>query len=292
METVRFPGIGTSWQVDTAVPLHDGLLRRILDTVERFDTTWSRFRDDSLVTRMREASAGGTFTFPAESAGLFDLYDELHAATGGAVDPFVGADLEALGYDATYSLRPVEPLPEHADVDRWRSWADRNGGTVTTNRAVTLDVGAIGKGLLVDVISDVLTAEGHTDFVVDGSGDMRHRGPDTLRVGLEHPLHPDRVIGVAEVRDAAICASATNRRRWGHGLHHVVDARTGRPTDDVVATWAVAPTAARADGWATALFFTEPDPVDEPEQDPVEWVRMLASGEVRSSPGFVGELFT
>jgi len=292
MDAVQFPGIGTRWQVDTSVPLTGLVLHRILDTVERFDATWSRFREDSVVSRMREAVDGGTFSFPEEGAAIFDLYDQLHDASGGAVDPFVGADLEALGYDAAYSLSPIEPLPEPAGVDRWRSWADRDGGTLTTDRAVTLDVGAVGKGLLVDIISEMLTAEGQTDFVVDGSGDMRHRGTQTLRVGLEHPLHADRVIGVAEVQDAAICASATNRRRWAAGLHHVVDARTGRPTDDVIATWAVAPTAAQADGWSTALFFTEPDSVVEPEQDSVEWVRVLASGEVRSSPGFVGELFT
>ena len=67
------------------------------------------------------------------------------------------------------------------------------------------------------------------------------------RIGLEHPYDSRRAIGVIEVTDAALCASATNRRAWGDGLHHVLDARTGEPVRTIAATWAVAPTAMVAD---------------------------------------------
>lgn len=288
MNTLRFTGIGTSWQLDTAAPLDADTLRQVSEVVERFDATWSRFRPDSLVTTMRRASSGGTFDFPPEGDELFALYDRLHELTDGAVDPLVGADLEALGYDADYSLRPVSPAQAPAGPGRWSRWVRRAGTTLTTDRAVSLDVGAAGKGLLVDLISRLLVHAGHDDFVVDGSGDMRHLGPGPLRVGLEHPHRPDRVIGVADLQNAALCASASNRRRWAPDLHHVIDARTSRPTDDVIATWAVAPTATQADGWATALFFVTPGD-DEPD---VKWVRMLAAGEVQTSRHFVGEVFS
>ena len=62
------------------------------------------------------------------------------------------------------------------------------------------------------------------------------------------------------LRDGALAASAVNRRAWGDGLHHVIDALTGLPTASVVATWALAPDALHADGLATALFF---DPAPE-----------------------------
>ena len=41
---------------------------------------------------------------------------------------------------------------------------------------------------------------------------------------------------IALVHDGALCSSATNRRAWGDGLHHVIDAMTGLPTRDVIAT--------------------------------------------------------
>ncbi|PZF56319.1 FAD:protein FMN transferase [Curtobacterium sp. MCSS17_008] len=283
-----FGGIGTRWQLDAAEPIASDTRQAVLDAVEDFDRTWSRFRKDSLVTRMRSADRGGAFVFPAEDTALFDLYDTLHDATDGAVDPLVGADLEALGYDADYSLRPVDPPPPAPRPYRWWTDVHRDGPVLVIDGPVTLDVGAVGKGFLVDRLADLLRADGHETLIVDGSGDITVRGADSLRVGLEHPSDPERIVGIAELADAAICASATNRRRWGHGLHHVVDARTGRPTDDVVATWAIAPSAAVADGWATALFFVDRLIADA---SGIEWARVTAGGRLESSRNFPGELY-
>ena len=91
--------------------------------------------------------------------------------------------------------------------------------------------------------------------MVDASGDLRVRGAASERIALEHPADPTKAIGVVELRDGALCASASNRRAWGDGLHHVIDAVTGLPTAAVIATWALAPDALHADGLATALFF-------------------------------------
>jgi FAD:protein FMN transferase len=153
---------------------------------------------------------------------------------------------------------------------------------------VVIDVGAAGKGYLVDLTADTLRDAGIHRFVVDGSGDLRHCGPDPVIVGLEHPTRPCRVIGAVPLRDRALCASATTRRAWGDGLHHVLDGRTRRPVPDVVATWAVANGAATADGLATALFVTDPERLDA---FAFSWVRMLADGRVQWSNDFGAELF-
>jgi thiamine biosynthesis lipoprotein len=60
------------------------------------------------------------------------------------------------------------------------------------------------------------------------------------------------VIGVVDLVNRALCASAVNRRTWGEGLHHVIDGRTRKPTTEVVATWVIADDAATADGLARA----------------------------------------
>ncbi|MGW3725050.1 FAD:protein FMN transferase [Streptomyces sp. NPDC000851] len=289
-----FDAIGTHWQIETDEPLSQDLRRHILDRIERFDATYSRFRPDSLVTRIASASDGGRFEFPDDSLALFGLYDRLYAATDGAADPLVGRELELLGYDAAYTLRPAPDAVRAAEHARGRpAWAadiDRDGQCVVTQRALVVDVGAAGKGYLVDLVSDQLREAGYTSFVVDGSGDLRHSGPRATRVGLEHPFDRRQVIGVAEVRDQALCASGVSRRAWGDGLHHVLDARTGVPVDQVVATWAVAQEAAVADGLATALFFTEPHRLAESFD--FAYVRVRSDGRAEISPDFPGELFT
>ena len=291
MSRIEFDAIGTSWEIDTPVPLGVQMRRRIDDLIEAFDCNYSRFRDNSLITRIAKAESGGTFEFPLGATDMFDLYDRLYDITDGAVDPLVGRDLELLGYDRHYTLTP-SPF-EIAAYNKWRPcWADdvaRKGSTLVTRRPLMIDVGAVGKGYLVDLLSRVLIEAGVEEFTVDASGDMVQVGETTLDVGLEHPLDPSLVVGVAHMRNAALCASAINRRKWADDLHHIVDGRTGRPVKNVIATWVVAQNAATADGLATALFFTPASRLTRLFE--FSSVRMFANGSIEMSDNFEGEIF-
>ncbi len=252
--------------------------------IETFDRTWSRFRDDSVVSEI--ARRPGNWTLPQDAGPLFDTYRRLYAATDGRLSPLVGQRLVDLGYDRAYSLRPsgvTSPIPAWDDVLAW------DGEVLSTVRPVVLDVGAAGKGYLVDILGAILVEHGVDEFTIDASGDILHRGGEAIRVGLEHPLDTSLAIGVVNVGTGSICGSASNRRAWGDGLHHVVDAITGLPTRRVIATWAMADSALEADGIATALFFAEPARIaDEFEYT---YVRMNQDRTVEFSPDLDGELF-
>jgi thiamine biosynthesis lipoprotein len=291
---LELDAIGTHWAIETREPLSDEVRARILARIGEFDVSYSRFRRDSLVSRVAAASKGGRFWFPDDAIPLFDLYDQLHVATAGGVDPLVGRDLELLGYDAGYSLTPVAAsvrAEEHArGRPCWSTDVLREGNYIVTRRPLVIDVGAIGKGYLVDAIVAILRRDGIIELVVDASGDLRSAGGNDLRIGLEHPSDPERIIGIANIKDRALCASAVNRRAWGEGLHHVLDARTGIPVRDVIATWVVADDAVTADGLATALFFAGPE--DLVSDFRFSYVRMFADGRAERSPDFDGELFS
>jgi len=94
---------------------------------------------------------------------------------------------------------------------------------------------------------------------------------------------------VVDLMGAALCASASNRRSWGEGLHHIIDATTGLPADHVIATWAIAATALEADGLATALFLA--DPARLARDFDFDYVRMFANGRIERSTHLDGELF-
>jgi len=279
---MRFEAIGTQWQIDTPEPLAESLRAAILGRIADFDRTYSRFRDDSLVARI--ATTPGRHEFPADAPPLFELYRRLYVSTGGRMSPLVGSSLEALGYDRGYSLRSrgAAAAPSWDDAVAW------DGAALTTVRPVSVDVGAAGKGYLVDIVGRMLVAAGISTFTIDASGDILNAGPP-IRVGLEHPLDQTKAIGVANVT-GAICASAANRRAWGDGLHHVIDATTGLPTSAVIATWAIATSALTADALATALFFAEPAELERSFD--FTWVRMRSTGRVEFSPLLEGEIFT
>ncbi|MCM6760967.1 FAD:protein FMN transferase [Rathayibacter sp. ZW T2_19] len=280
----RFDAIGTVWRIDSGVALDAGVRARVGARIAEYDRTWSRFRDDSAVSRLR--TGPGEHVFPEEADDLFALYDALDEVTAGAVTPFVGDALEQLGYDADYTLVPRGPA---APPPSWSDARSAGGRTVSTSRAVVLDVGAAGKGQLVDLVLAELDAEGVEHSVVDAGGDLRARAAGPFRVALEHPYDPARAIGVAVPDERALCASASNRRAWGDGLHHVLDGRTGRPVDTVVATWAIADTALLADGLATALFVSPPEVLAE--RFDFEFVRVFSDGTLHHSPRFPGEVF-
>lgn len=286
MDVWRFEAIGTVWEIGTAVRLPDGERDAVRDVIGDFDHTWSRFRADSLVTALAEEPQ--EVPTPPDAVAMLDLYRELSLATDGAVQPLIGDSLSARGYDAEYSFRDRGATPAPADWAEQLAWDD---GALALHAPALIDVGAIGKGRLVDVVHDLLGSLGHAERLVDAGGDLRLSGTP-IRVGLEHPFDATRAIGVATVADAALCGSAVNRRAWPGehgGLHHVLDARTGEPVRTIAATWAIAAEAMVADAAATALFF-DGGPAFAARSG-VEWVRMTTDGTVEWSAGDRMEVF-
>ncbi len=282
MATWTFDAIGTRWQIETDEELTSDARAAVRTTIDGFDREWSRFRPDSLVSRL--GAEGGIAVAPQDTVAMLDTYAELSAATHGAINPLVGDSLSALGYDASYRLTPETPVP----AGDWTILLDWSESELVLSGPATLDVGALGKGRLVDRVLAVLDAVPGR-VLVDAGGDLRVRG-GTARIGLEHPYDATKAIGLIEIADSAIAGSAINRRAWGDGLHHVLDARTGLPVRTWAATWAFAEDTMTADAIATALFFDEGPELAARRN--TTWVRMSTDGRVEYSPHCPAQLFT
>ena len=287
--TIRFDAIGTTWQIDCHdMPLGvtaSSIKAMVTERITVFDKVYSRFRDDSLVAEM--ARKAGRYELPPDGKALFDLYERLYRLTGGKVTPLIGQVLADAGYDAKYSLVPKDQLSK---TPRWEDILSYDGRTINLARPALLDVGAAGKGYLVDIVSKLLVEAGVTKHSLDAGGDILVRGLQDapLRIGLEHPRDPSQAIGTIELGEGSICASASNRRVWGT-YHHIMDPHSSRPVRSVIATWAVANSAMVADGLATALFFTEPGMMLQ-EFD-FEYLLVRQDMSYESSPGLQAEMF-
>lgn len=286
MQTWGFEAIGTVWEIGTPGRLSERERDAVRAAIGDFDRTWSRFRADSLVTALAEDPQ--EVPAPPDAVAMLDLYRELSEATAGAVQPLVGDSLVARGYDAAYSFLDLGP---RSALPHWTSELEWDDGGLALHAPALIDVGAIGKGRLIDVVHDLLGSLGHAERLVDAGGDLRLSGAP-IRVGLEHPFDATRAVGVATVADAALCGSAVNRRAWPGehgGLHHVLDARTGEPVRAYAATWAIAAEAMLADAAATALFFD--GGAAFAARFGVEWVRMSTDGAIEWSAGNRMEVF-
>lgn len=279
----RFEAIGTLFEISTASPMTKEVCRNIVSLAVGFDNDFSRFKDSSLIAKIARKS--GTYQIPEYSMELFEFYENLYKVTSGRVTPLVGESLNALGYDANYSLKATSTQP----AQPFEKVVARNGTELVTFEPTTIDIGAAGKGFLVDRIAKLLEEFNHDEYTIDASGDIVHKGSEPERIGLEDPRNPGKVIGEIPLSNQALCASAVNRRAWGEGLHHIIDPQTGEPTKDIIATWVIAETTMLADGLATALFFTAPEILKE--QYTYEYMRVHKGGRIDFSNAFKNTLY-
>ena len=271
--------LGTGTIISSSVPIAQRVEQRIRAFVDEYESVLSRFRADSLVSRMARAEYGGEFEFPEWAGPLFTLYSEFYAATRGAFDACIGADLLALGYDNSVQFVPESAASASDDSDSWSNyrralpvtWADisrdSGGTTFCTNQPVQLDFGAAGKGYFVDLVTQIIKEElseqlhADFDFLVNAGGDMRayfSEENSQIKVALENPFDTTQAVGVASIASGALCASSNARRRWkvkdasylgkdANGFEsnliatHLINALDGIPACDLCASWAYIP---------------------------------------------------
>lgn len=283
-----FDAIGTKWVIDVfdeiSSQLEEKTLKLIKDRIEEFDKNYSRFRSDSLVTKISQTA--GKYKLPSDAKSLIDLYKKLYKVTGGKVTPLIGNTMEEAGYDASYSLKSktLHTPP------KWEEILDYKYPTLTLKKPVMLDFGAAGKGYLVDIVGKILTNNNLNSFCIDAGGDILYKtnSQKSIKVGLENPHDLNQVIGVVELINMSICGSAGNRRSWGEFNHIIDPVKLISPTN-IVATWVIADNALTADGLSTALFFEKGEKLQKHFN--FEYLILNADYSMEKSNNFPGEVF-
>lgn len=241
------------------------LLDHMVAILERLERRWSRFLPDSEVSRLN-AHAGQPVVVHHSTLLLVERAVEAWHLTGGAFDPTVLGDVLRAGYDSSLvgSLggpSPAERAPGCSDLAPACSdiAVDRGGSIVRLPPGSGFDPGGIGKGLAADLVVAAAIDEGAAGVCVNVGGDLRVAGQapagGSWTVAIEHPTRPVP-IALLDVAAGAVATSTTLLRRWtvdGHSRHHLIDPRTGSPSEtDVDVMTVVAGEAWRAEVLATA----------------------------------------
>lgn len=249
LASTSFGALGT-----TAVVLADPeRLVRALQEVEReladIDRTCSRFRADSDLSRLND-SAGSWVTVDPLLMTALQVALRAAAATGGAVDPTVGAAVIAAGYDRDFdevarvgpAIGDPKPAPGwhlvELDPDRFR---------VRVPSGVELDLGATAKALAADRSAGRAARATGCGVLVSLGGDVSTAGDPppggwTIGIADDHAAlgEPGQSIDIVS---GGLATSSTTVRRWTRGgvpMHHIVDPRTGLPALEVWRTVSVA----------------------------------------------------
>ncbi|HEX7937482.1 MAG TPA: FAD:protein FMN transferase [Gemmatimonadaceae bacterium] len=249
------------------VPLHDSapdhckaLIDRGVDWFQKVEQSCSRFRPDSEVTHL--AHRAGTPVAVTEvllQSVQFAL--ALAKETDGAFDPTVGAAMEARGFNVEYRTRNVVQSALTAERVTFRDVTmDVTARTITLTQPLMLDLGAVAKGLAVDLAARELAPLG--DFMIDAGGDVYASGLNDdgrpWAIGVRHPRQRNALIDTLHVSNSAACTSGDYDRRGTNDVGHIMDPRTGGEATAVASATVMAPSAMVADGLATAAFVLGP----------------------------------
>lgn len=261
--------MGTTLEITAFGPDAAEAIGAAMDEVARLESILSHFRDDSELSRAVVAAVKGPVPIGDDLFACLFACERFWRASEGAFDPTVAPLVEAWGFkggtgrmptdgDLASALALVGFGHVHLDAERRTLAIDRDG--------VRLDLGAIGKGYAVDRAVDVLRARGIATALVNFSGNMRAIGTPTGTDGwpvlLRHPRDPEGSLGVVFLRDRAISTSGDYEKSFevgGKRYHHILDPRTGRPSETACAATVLAPTATDADALSTTLCVLGPD---------------------------------
>lgn len=256
----------TVWGLEASVTVTDSQLaaaaqRLVRAEVAAVDQACSRFRKDSELMRLQPALAAGTTVGPLLALLVGGALDAARW-TDGDVDPTLGRDMEALGYDrdiAQFRLGPggaVGAVPRH----RASSWQDVRpaGLTLTVPDDVRLDLGATAKAVAADRAAQRIAAELGCGALVSLGGDIATSGEAPAGgwqvLVQDLPGDPQQQVTLRPGR--AMATSSTQKRRWqcgGRTVHHILDPRIGLPAEPVWRSVTVAATTClQANAFSTA----------------------------------------
>lgn len=190
----------------------------VLRLVHEWDATFSRFRGASEINRVN-ASPADVVLVSETFARAIRAALAAARATGGLVDPTLGAALIAAGYDRDFALLEADARPPGDPVPgTWRA-VSLAGRLLSRPPGTLLDLNGVVKSLVVDEALRLLPP----GCFVSAGGDLA----TSAEVVAALP-------GGGSVRLAAggLATSGKTRRHWLRGgilQHHLIDPRTGRP---------------------------------------------------------------
>ena len=215
--------------------------------VRRIEQKYSRFRDDSIISRINRAAGGMPVDIDAETSSLLDFAGQLWTLSDGLFDITSGVLQQA------WDFRQGR-LPDAASLQRlvalvgWQH-VERDGRQVRLAvPGMALDVGGFGKEYAADRAAAQLQASGIGQALVNLGGDLHALGPEASergmpahrprpwQVDIQHPRLPagtsSAPLASLSLARGGLATSGDYERffvRDGRRYCHLLDPRTGWP---------------------------------------------------------------
>ena len=209
------------------------------------------------------AAEGQPTELPPEVFALLETAVAAHAETDGAFDISLYPLSVLWNFTGEGHIPTAEELAETMKLTGMEKLVlDTSAHTAQLLGGAQLDLGAVAKGYVADLLAGDLRAEGITSALLNLGGNVLVMGnrPDgeAWRVAVADPADTKKVVGVLAVTDKAVVTSGTYERYFMDGAvryHHLLDPQTGKPArSGLESVTVVCDSAERADILSTALF--------------------------------------
>lgn len=235
-----------------------------IEEVRRIEAKYSRYRADSVVSRINAAAGLATVEVDAETVQLLDYADTCFKQSGGLFDITSGvlrrvwnfAAGKPPSHDAVQALLPLIG---------WHQVERRHASIALPHAGMELDFGGFGKEYAVDRAAFVLAERGIRHGCVNLAGDLAvvgsHADGSPWGVGIRHPRAPGALLATLPLHSGAIATSGDYERYFEHeGLRycHILDPRSGEPVRGLRSATVSAPTCLVA-GTATTIAMLKGD---------------------------------
>ncbi len=234
-----------------------------MDEVKRLDRMMSLYKDDSEITKVNRAAGKQAVRVSPEMIEAVQAARRVSEMTHGAFDITIGPLV------VLWQMRLKEgKVPSDNEIARVRPLVDYHNIVVDPKASTLLlrkpgmimDLGGM-KGYIADRVRDVFRRRGISNAVIALAGDiwvLGHREDGSpWRIGVQHPRNREKTLAVLDLTDRYISTSGDYERfviREKKRYHHIIDPRTGRPSQGVISSTVIGTSGALIDPLAKGPF--------------------------------------
>lgn len=286
---VAFSAMGGRCEVRLAAA-DEAAARRIashaIDEVRRIESKYSRYRRDSVVSRINAGAGRYEVECDKETMALLAYADTLYAASEGRFDITSGVLRKA--WDFRNGVLPQqEALQALLPLVGWQLVERGQAAVFLPRRGMELDFGGFGKEYAADRAAETLAEQGVAHAYVNLGGDMRFLGPrpdgKAWDIGIQNPRDMAATVASIPVSRGALATSGDYERFievGGQRYCHVLDPRSGMPVSHWRSVSVLAPLAITAGSCTTIAMLLEEDGIGFLERSGMSYLAIDHQGHI------------